>query len=356
MKTTNQQDTEGKHHIPMTPISHFKPHTNDCKNDPQKPCSSQFPFQSIPTSSTELEDTPLLAAASTSTSYYSSLYNNTFGEEVAADSSDTDSQLFYMLLRRRSSTATQSTEGSLSVSGGTVLVNQQQIVSTEGSPVNNVLEADLVDWKEESKLFRDVMSEENLIVNLPVIEDMNDDENDDGGKNSRNNVTNFSRVQDVDENDHDYEMQPLKLSHDHDRDQQGLDPPVSEQSTGGLVYNQSYFIICFIILIGDTARGITFPTLWPLVQFLGGSAQMQGVAVAAFSFGRVFAAPYFGRLSTQRGYFFALRISMSIMLLGTFMYSFSDQSVRLFGKYSVFYLIFAQFLIGIGSGTLGVTR
>ena len=116
----------------------------------------------------------------------------------------------------------------------------------------------------------------------------------------------------------------------------------------------SYWIICLVILIGDTARGVTFPTLWPLVRHLGGSEQAQGFAVAAFSFGRVFAAPYFGKMSIERGYFYTLKISLTILLLGATLYSLSEHMDRF--QFGMLYLLCAQIIIGIGSGTLGVTR
>lgn len=109
----------------------------------------------------------------------------------------------------------------------------------------------------------------------------------------------------------------------------------------------SYSIICFVILIGDTARGITFPTLWLLVQRLGGKESTQGLVVAAFSFGRVFASPTFGRWSIAKGYLSTLRISIIVLMIGAILYSSSNSTPL---------LIFSQIVMGVGSGTLGVTR
>ena len=39
---------------------------------------------------------------------------------------------------------------------------------------------------------------------------------------------------------------------------------------------QGYIIICMVVLIGDMARGVMYPTLWPLVSSLGGSEVTQG--------------------------------------------------------------------------------
>ena len=42
-------------------------------------------------------------------------------------------------------------------------------------------------------------------------------------------------------------------------------------------------LVFFVVLVGDTARGVSFPVLWPFVQSLGGDRRMQGYAVSAFS-------------------------------------------------------------------------
>ena len=158
-------------------------------------------------------------------------------------------------------------------------------------------------------------------------------------------------------NEKDSEMQSLHVEQEEDSfpSSQGLGESLSDFQP---CLNISYWIVCLVILIGDTARGIMFPTLWPLVRHLGGSEQTQGFVVAAFSFGRVFASPYFGKMSVERGYFFALRMSLTILILGSVMYSFSEHMDRFKDIIlnGTIYLLFAQMIMGIGSGTLGVTR
>ena len=51
--------------------------------------------------------------------------------------------------------------------------------------------------------------------------------------------------------------------------------------------DSSFYTICLLILTGDTARGVLFPTMWPRVLSMGGDKVTQGLTVAAFSFGRV---------------------------------------------------------------------
>lgn len=111
-----------------------------------------------------------------------------------------------------------------------------------------------------------------------------------------------------------------------------------------------FCIVCFVILVGDMARGVMFPTLWPLVSLLGGTTVTLGFAVAAFSFGRIIVSPIFGSWSVEYGYKKVLTLSLSILMGGTLVYA-QAQNVG-----SPSFLIFAQSMLGVGSGTLGVTR
>jgi len=108
--------------------------------------------------------------------------------------------------------------------------------------------------------------------------------------------------------------------------------------------------VCMVILIGDMSRGIFFPSMWPLVESLGGSAVTLGYAVAAFSFGRILVNPLFGSWSHTYGYTKTLLIACSVLFLGTLLYA----AVPHVGRPE--FLIVAQTVLGIGSGTLGVTR
>jgi hypothetical protein len=109
-------------------------------------------------------------------------------------------------------------------------------------------------------------------------------------------------------------------------------------------------IVCLVILVGDMSRGVMFPSMWPLVANLGGSTVTLGYSVAAFSFGRILVSPLFGSWSIQYGYSKTLMFSCSILLLGTLMYAQAQNVGR------TEFLIIAQTMLGIGSGTLGVTR
>lgn len=111
-----------------------------------------------------------------------------------------------------------------------------------------------------------------------------------------------------------------------------------------------FLCVCMVILIGDMSRGVFFPSMWPLVESLGGNKVTLGYAVAAFSFGRILVNPLFGSWSHTYGYSKTLLLSCFILLLGTLLYA----QVQNVGR--VEFLVVAQTVLGIGSGTLGVTR
>ena len=129
------------------------------------------------------------------------------------------------------------------------------------------------------------------------------------------------------------------------------DDDLASVMTADGIHDMTGFIcVCLVILIGDMSRGIFFPSMWPLVESLGGTKVLLGYAVAAFSFGRILVNPLFGNWSHRYGYSRTLLLSCSILLLGTFLYA----QVQNVGR--VEFLIVAQTVLGIGSGTLGVTR
>lgn len=137
---------------------------------------------------------------------------------------------------------------------------------------------------------------------------------------------------------------------DNDGQSVSLSIVESVMTEDGIHDTQGFYIVCLVILIGDMSRGVFFPSIWPLVESLGGSTVTLGYSVAAFSFGRILVSPLFGSWSVTYGYTKTLLLSTSILLLGTFLYA-QVQNVG-----SPAFLILAQTCLGVGSGTLGVTR
>ena len=61
-------------------------------------------------------------------------------------------------------------------------------------------------------------------------------------------------------------------------------PIVSSVMTADGIHDLTgFYIVCLVILIGDMARGVMFPSMWPLVSELGGTSVTLGYAVASFS-------------------------------------------------------------------------
>ncbi len=106
---------------------------------------------------------------------------------------------------------------------------------------------------------------------------------------------------------------------------------------------------CFI---GDSARGILNPVLWPLAQKCGASVTELGLLVSTFSIGRVVISTEIGRYADEsagrhRG---ALLLSGMILIVGIALWS----NVLYAGGLPTLFV--AQFLMGLGTGNLGVLR
>lgn len=137
----------------------------------------------------------------------------------------------------------------------------------------------------------------------------------------------------------------------YEDDKDEIQSMVSSVLTADGIHDYTGFLcVCMVILLGDMSRGVMFPTMWPLVEAIGGTRVTLGYAVAAFSFGRILVSPLFGAWSHTYGYSKVLSLSTSILLVGTLLYG----QVQNVGRPE--FLIVAQTMLGIGSGTLGVTR
>ncbi len=184
----------------------------------------------------------------------------------------------------------------------------------------------------------------------------------DMGRHVNDNHKQIETNHDQTESDGIYNLRTNYVAMDISILEQGQRPPqfpsepnenddLSSVHTADGIHDMTGFIcVCLVILIGDMSRGIFFPSMWPLVESLGGTKVSLGYAVASFSFGRILVNPLFGNWSHHYGYSRTLLLSCCILLLGTFLYA----QVQNIGH--VEFLIVAQTVLGIGSGTLGVTR
>lgn len=173
-------------------------------------------------------------------------------------------------------------------------------------------------------------------------------DNEEGIINTNNNYYNL-------DSGHEPSYQPNFPSKNYvpapDEDEVSVTPSISSIATvEGIHDYPGFYCICLVILIGDMSRGVMFPTLWPLVKQMQGSPVTLGYAVAAFSFGRVLVNPLFGYWSDTKGYRVTLFLSCTVLLTGTLLYA----QIENVGNLS--FLIMSQMVMGVGSGTLGVTR
>ena len=145
-------------------------------------------------------------------------------------------------------------------------------------------------------------------------------------------------------------LPPSENESDENVDDDHVSVVSSVLTAEGIHDTTGFAVVCLVILVGDMCRGIFFPSMWPLVDELGGSQVTLGFAVASFSFGRILVNPLFGSWSHTMGYSTTINISVSILIFGTLLYA----TVPAVGRSE--FLIVAQTVLGVGSGTLGVTR
>ncbi|KAG5190379.1 major facilitator superfamily domain-containing protein [Tribonema minus] len=113
-------------------------------------------------------------------------------------------------------------------------------------------------------------------------------------------------------------------------------------------YDSSYLVLVYVVLIGDTARGIIWPTLFPLVTELGGTSMTLGWTVAAFSLGRIFGSPILGYLAQRYGVSRTLQKSLAVFALGALFYALGEDHLGL--------MVTGQVVMGLGTSSLGVCR
>lgn len=104
---------------------------------------------------------------------------------------------------------------------------------------------------------------------------------------------------------------------------------------------KSIFVVGLMVLLGETCRGILFPTLWLRVQSVGGTPSGQGIAVATFSFGRLIGSLFLGLSADCFSYKSSLFGSTLFIMLGASAYVFAESLNALF---------VAQLILGLGSG------
>lgn len=112
----------------------------------------------------------------------------------------------------------------------------------------------------------------------------------------------------------------------------------------------SMITIGAIVFVGDTSRGILFPVLSTLNATLRGTVIDLGYLVAIFSVGRLVITAPLGYMSDKYRHKLPLLLASSLLILGAILWANAYRTDKL----AVLYV--AQFLLGVGSGSLGVTR
>ena len=111
-----------------------------------------------------------------------------------------------------------------------------------------------------------------------------------------------------------------------------------------------FVLVCSVLLLAESARGVVIGTLSPYLTSLGGDSFFLGVVVAAFSVGRLIASFAFGLLSDYWTTRSVLLLSTVGCMVGNFLYCFS---ATVSSKYL---LLCSRILTGFGTGMLSVAR
>lgn len=75
----------------------------------------------------------------------------------------------------------------------------------------------------------------------------------------------------------------------------------SMMTVDGIDDKLGFSLCCLAIFVADMTRGILFPSMWNLVQTLGGDEILLGYTSASFAMGRTMSLPLFGYWSTKFG-------------------------------------------------------
>lgn len=149
----------------------------------------------------------------------------------------------------------------------------------------------------------------------------------------------------------DSESQSLSQETQEDNsDTAMLLPQTQKKSVWSVYADISVLLVCLITFTGDSSRGILFPVLWPLCQALGGSVIDLGFLVAMFSFGRLVVTTPLGYFCDIYRHRLSLIIANVVLIGGTVLWANAYHTKKIVSLY------FAQFVLGVGSGSLGVTR
>ena len=114
-------------------------------------------------------------------------------------------------------------------------------------------------------------------------------------------------------------------------------------------------VVVFCVLAGDANRGLLLPTLQPYLGRFGGSALGVGACNAAFSLGRLLAAPLYGLWMDRRSPGEPLLAALGFAALANLVYTYAGQ-LGGGGAASIAIVFISRGLCGVGASVLGVGR
>lgn len=125
-------------------------------------------------------------------------------------------------------------------------------------------------------------------------------------------------------------------------------PLIRQNKKSNKIYSSraSIAIIGLVTFVGDSARGLIYPALWPLCQELGGDRVDLGWLIATLSIGRLVTSINLGILADIYRHRAILILSNTIMILGAILWATSSKTGGLPALYS------GQFFMGVGTGKI----
>ena len=111
-----------------------------------------------------------------------------------------------------------------------------------------------------------------------------------------------------------------------------------------------FALVCAVLLLAESARGVVIGTLSLYLDTLGGDEFFLGIVVSAFSLGRLIASFAFGALADFWSTRAVLLLSTVACMAGNFMFCMAGSLA------SKWVLLFSRVLTGFGTGMLSVAR
>jgi hypothetical protein len=192
--------------------------------------------------------------------------------------------------------------------------------------------------------YRQFNDDEGIATSKSVSFDLNNNRSEDNVTYGRDNNLHRHPMYTMEEGDNAEQDEKEDFE-----EQDAITVASSVLTADGIADPTSFRINLLVIILGDTGRGIFFPTMWNLIKALGGNEVYLGYLVGSFSFGRFLVLPLFGHWSNIYGVKFIHKLTLLILSLGSFLFSL------VLNVQKMWFMLLANIIIGVGSANLGVT-